>query len=105
MPAYWIARAKIIDPVNYKRYADQVSSILDKFGAKVLCRGGAFEVMEGPACFERYVVIEFESAAIAKACFNSEEYRSAAAHRRTGAGEVEIVIADGWDATAIQRQT
>jgi uncharacterized protein (DUF1330 family) len=102
MPAYWIARAKIIDPAGYNKYAEQVSSILDKFGGKVLCRGGAIEVMEGPSDFPRHVVIEFESVEAAKACFNSEEYRSAAAHRRCGAGEVEIVIADGLNATTAQ---
>jgi uncharacterized protein (DUF1330 family) len=58
--------------------------------------------MEGPSDFPRHVVIEFESVEAAKACFNSEEYRSAATHRRCGAGEVEIVIADGLNATTAQ---
>ena len=34
MPAYWLARALINEPVAYKRYADQVPDILAKFGAK-----------------------------------------------------------------------
>ena len=36
MPAYWIARAKIHDPVEYKKYTDLVPGILQKFGGKVL---------------------------------------------------------------------
>jgi uncharacterized protein (DUF1330 family) len=41
MVAYWLARARIVDPVDYKKYADQVPEILAKYGAKVLARGGS----------------------------------------------------------------
>ena len=32
MPAYWVARAKVNDPVEYKKYADRVPAILAKYG-------------------------------------------------------------------------
>jgi len=32
MPAYWVARAKINDAAEYKKYADQVPAILAKYG-------------------------------------------------------------------------
>ncbi|HXX03906.1 MAG TPA: DUF1330 domain-containing protein [Xanthobacteraceae bacterium] len=94
MPAYWIARAKINEPVEYKKYADQVPGILAKYGGKPLARGGRFQVMEGPKKFERFVVIEFPSFEQAVACFTSDEYDKAAAFRRGGAGEVETVIVE-----------
>ncbi len=47
MPAYWIARARIIDPVAYKKYTDGVPTVLAKYGGKVLARGGKFETIEG----------------------------------------------------------
>ena len=94
MPAYWIARAKINEPVEYKKYADQVPSILAKYGGKPLARGGRFQVMEGPKKFERFAVIEFPSFEQAVACFTSAEYDKAAAFRRGGAGEVETVIVE-----------
>jgi uncharacterized protein (DUF1330 family) len=59
MPAYWLARSKINDPVEYKKYTDQVPGIIAKYGGKVLARGGRFEIMEGPEKFQRFVVIEF----------------------------------------------
>ena len=99
MPAYWVARSKINDPVQYKKYTDPLRPIFDKYGGKVLARGGRFQIMEGPEKFHRFVVIEFPSFDQAVACFNSPEYQSAAAHRRGGAGEVENVIVDGGDAT------
>src|SRR2546427_353924 len=40
MPAYWVARAKVNDPAEYKKYADRVPAIFAKYGAKVLTRGG-----------------------------------------------------------------
>ncbi|MGZ5234473.1 MAG: DUF1330 domain-containing protein, partial [Burkholderiales bacterium] len=56
MPAYWLARCKINDPVEYKKYTDQVPGIIAKFGGKVLARGGRYRIMEGPDKFTRHVV-------------------------------------------------
>ena len=96
MPAYWLARALINEPVAYKRYADQVPAILAKFGGKVLARGGKFQIMEGTERFKRFVVIEFPSFDDGVACFASAEYQAAAHHRReNGAGEAEIVMVEG----------
>ncbi|MEP3276632.1 MAG: DUF1330 domain-containing protein [Stappiaceae bacterium] len=100
MPAYWIARAKINDPVEYKRYTDLVPDIIEKYDGKVLARGGNYEIMEGPQYFHRFVVIEFPTLARGVACFESEEYQAAAAFRRaTGAGEVQTVVVEAGDAT------
>lgn len=99
MVAYWVARAKINDAVEYKKYTDLVPAILKKFGGRVLARGGAYRIMEGPAMFERHVVIEFPSFEQAVACHQSPEYQAAARFRRNGAGEVEQVIVEGGDAT------
>ena len=99
MPAYWVARARIGDPVAYKRYTDRVPAILMKYQGKVLARGGRFQILEGPEKFGRFVVIEFPTFEAAVACFNSPEYREAASFRRQGAGEVELVIVEGGEAT------
>lgn len=99
MPAYWVARSKINDPVAYKKYTDLVPAIIGKHGGKVLARGGKFQIMEGPDKFQRFVVIEFPSFEQGVACFTSEEYDQAAAFRRSGAGEVETIIVEGGEAT------
>ncbi len=96
MVAYWVARSKVNNPDQYKKYADLVPGILEKFGAKFLARGGKFEILEGPEKFERFIVIEFPSFEKAVGCHDSPEYREAAAHRKkNGAGELEIVIVEG----------
>ena len=99
MPAYWVARSRIDDPVQYKKYTDLVPAIIASHGGKVLARGGKFRVMEGPDTFRRFIVIEFPTFEQAVACFESPEYQEAAAFRKAGGGIVENVIVDGGDAT------
>lgn len=94
MPAYWVARARINDPVEYKKYTDLVPDIIAKHGGKVLARGGRFQIMEGPDKFQRFALIEFPTFEQGVACFTSPEYDAAAAFRRGGAGEVETVIVE-----------
>ena len=76
MPAYWVARSKINDPVEYKKYTDLVPGIIAKYGGKVLARGGRYQIMEGPDKFHRFVVIEFPTLEQGVACFTSDEGRS-----------------------------
>ena len=99
MAAYWLARARIVDPVEYKKYTDLVPAIFDRFGGRVLARGGKFRILEGPENFERHIVVEFPSLEQAEACFNSPEYIEAAVFRRGGAGINELVIVESGDAT------
>lgn len=100
MSAYWLARSRINDPVEYKKYTDQVPGIIAKFNGKVLARGGRFDVREGPEYFGRFVVIEFPSMEQAVACHESPEYQAASAYRkRNNVGEVELVFVEGGDAT------
>ena len=101
MAAYWVARSKINDAVAYKKYTDRVPAILARYGGKVLARGGRYQILEGPEKFHRFVVIEFPSLEQAVACHESPEYKEAAAYRGGGAGEVELVIVEGGEATKI----
>src|SRR5678810_983801 len=90
MPAYWIAHAKINNPVEYKKYTDPLPEIFKKYGAKILARGGRYRIMEGPEYFHRHVVIEFPSFERAVECFESQEYRDAAEHRRRNGVDVRL---------------
>ena len=99
MPAYWVARARIDDPVQYKKYTDGVPAIIARHGGTVLARGGRFEILEGPDTFHRFVVIEFPTFEQGVACFKSPEYQEIAAHRRAGGGVVETIMVESGDAT------
>ena len=98
MPAYWLARARVNDPVEYKKYTDRVPAILAKHGGKVLARGGRYQTLEGPEKFNRYVVIEFPTFEQGVACFNSKEYQDIAVFRRRNkAGENELVMVEAGE--------
>jgi len=97
MKGYWVARSKVNDPVEYKKYTDRVPAIIARFKGKILARGGRFKILEGPQKFERFVVIEFPSLEQAVACHDSPEYQEASAFRKSGAGEVELVIVEGLE--------
>lgn len=99
MVAYWVARAKINDPVEYKKYTDLVPEILKAYGGKVLARGGKYETLEGPETFERHIVVEFPSLEDAVACHQSEAYQTARKFRLNGVGQNELVIVESGDAT------
>jgi len=102
MPAYWLARCKINDPVEYKKYTDLVPGILAQFGGKPLARGGHYQIMEGTDKYHRFVVVEFPTLEQAVKCHQSPEYQAAAAFRRApGVSEVHQVIVEGGDATPV----
>jgi uncharacterized protein (DUF1330 family) len=98
MTAYWVARAKVNDPVEYRKYTDRVPAIFAKYGARVLTRGGRYQTLEGAEKFNRFIVVEFPSFQQGVACFNSREYQEAAAFRRRNkAGENELVMVEAGE--------
>ena len=92
---YWIARVDVRDAERYKDYVAGAKPAFEKYGAKFLARGGAFEKLEGQVR-ARNVVIEFPSLQAAADCYSSPEYQIAAAIRQECA-DAEIVIVEGVD--------
>ena len=99
MPAYWLARSKIYNDVEYKRYTDLVPKIIGNYNGRVLARGGDHQHMEGSLYYQRHVIIEFPTYEDAVACHQSPEYQDARLFRLNGVGDNELVIVDGGDAT------
>lgn len=90
---YWIARNDVHDAEVYKQYIAANAEAFAKFGGRFLVRGGQFKLAEG-VTRPRHVVIEFPDYATALACYESPEYRKAAAIRGT-ASEGDLVIIEG----------
>src|SRR5262245_1181106 len=95
MTAFWMARAKVIDPVAYARYRDATKEAMRNFPRKVLARGGRFEVLEGQTHYDRFVILEYPSFDAALTYFHSPEYQGAAELRRAGGNSSEVVVLDG----------
>lgn len=92
---YWVAHVDVRDPGAYEAYRQANAVAFGKYGARFLVRGGAQEVREG-AAKRRTVVIEFESLAVARACYDSPEYQAAKA-LRDPVSSGDLVIVEGWD--------
>ncbi len=90
---YWIAHVTITDPERYQTYVEASRVAFEKYGAKVLARGGKFTGLEGNHR-PRNVVIEFPAYEQALECYHSPEYQ-AARKKRIGAGEADILIVEG----------
>lgn len=91
--AYWIVRVSVRDEQRYPEYLAAARPAFEKFGAKFIVRGGAFETMEGNAR-ERNVVVEFTDRATAAACYQSPEYQKAKALRQKYA-DADFIIIEG----------
>jgi len=92
---YWMVRVSVRDQARYPDYLAAARVAFEKFGAKFLVRGGAFEAMEGGAR-ERNVVVEFKDHATALACYRSPEYQAARAIRQKYA-EADFIVIEGAD--------
>ena len=93
---YWIAHVTVRDPERYKQYQALNAAAFKKYNAKFLVRGGGDHAeVRGGTLKQRHVVLEFDSLAIAKACYDSPEYKAAVAVRNQAA-DVDIVIVEGY---------
>ena len=91
--AYWIVRVSVHDERRYPEYLAAAGPAFQKFGARFIVRGGAFETMEGNAR-ERNVVVEFKDRSTAFTCYPSPEYQSARTIRQKYA-DADFIIIDG----------
>lgn len=94
MPAYFIVRAVVHDPVAYRAYADASPGVLARFGGRHIARGGRCITFEGPEETRRVVIAEFPDFAAAEACYRSPDYQ-ALIPLRAGAASFEFVLVDG----------
>jgi uncharacterized protein (DUF1330 family) len=91
--AYWVVRVSVRDAERYPDYLAAARPAFEKFGARFVVRGGAFETMEGSAR-DRNVVVEFENREAALACYTSTEYQAARIIRQKYA-DADFIIIDG----------
>lgn len=93
---YWIAHVKVTNPERYKDYVAANAAAFKKYNGKFIVRGGTNEVRSGDPGGDRHVVLEFESYAVARACYDSPEYKAAAAIRDE-ASVATVVIIEGYE--------
>jgi len=94
MAAYLIAEIEITDPAAYEAYKPKATEALQRYGAKILVRGGAVEPKEGGWTPQRLVVLEFPSTDALRRFYDSPEY-TAARQIRQRASRSRLVFVEG----------
>jgi uncharacterized protein (DUF1330 family) len=94
MAAYIIVNVDVTDPTTYEEYRKQVLPTVTKHGGKFLVRGGAVQRLEGDIDWKRVVVLEFASAAAARAWYESPDYQPLAKLRQK-ASHSNLIIVEG----------
>ena len=94
MSAYIIADVTVTNPDQMAQYRTWSTQAMQEFGAEILVRGGAVEVLEGTWQPTRLVVMKFASVAQAKAMYHSDTYTHARSLRE-GAGVMRMVVVEG----------
>ena len=94
MPAYVVVQIAVEDPVRYERYKHLAPPSIAAYGGRYVVRGGACEILEGTWQPPRLVVLEFPTAAQARAWWNSPEYAPAKALRQQCA-QTEMLLIEG----------
>lgn len=92
---YWIAQADIHDTAVYDTYRAANAQPFATYGARFLVRGGDQECLEGK-WRARTVVIEFPSYADARACYESDAYKTAK-DIRLPVADSDLLIVEGYD--------
>ena len=92
MSALWIAHVKVTDEEAYMKYAAGATDAIAAHGGVFLCRGAAYEQLEGPDR-PRNVVARFPSLQAAHDCYYSDAYQQALTHAK-GAAQRELVIVE-----------
>ena len=95
MPAYLLIETRVSDPAAYAKAMSLAALAMAIYGGRQLAGGGEMEVLEGRwSTPEHLVIIEFDSAVLARTFYNSAEYQAAraAAH---DAAQTNILLVDG----------
>jgi uncharacterized protein (DUF1330 family) len=72
--AFVVAAHRMHDLVAFHPYAEQVGTVVEKFGGRFLARSGKAEMLGGDFVSDRAVIIEFPRAADAVAFYVSDVY-------------------------------
>lgn len=94
---YIFAELEITDQeFFYAEYMPRVNPVLEKYNAKFLVAGGDPQVEEGERVVKRVVLLEFESAALAREFYHSKDYQDVIDYRFKSA-KAHLYILDGAD--------
>jgi uncharacterized protein (DUF1330 family) len=94
MAAFVIVDIAVTDPLRYEEYRRLATPTVAEHGGRFLVRGGRTETLEGSWRPRRFVVLEFPSAAAARAWWSSPGYAAAKGLRQASA-RTQMILVEG----------
>ena len=91
MPAYVVSRLTIHDRAAFGSYLTEAPRTVARLGGRYLFRGEEVTALEGSWDDERLVILEFETAAAARAWYQSAEYQRLRELRQRAADAVILL--------------
>ena len=98
MPAFIVVQIDVQDAATYEQYKAAAPASITAYGGRYLVRGGPVEVLEGTWQPARLVVLEFPTAAQARAWWATAEYGPAKRLRQACAA-TEMILIEGATVT------
>jgi len=93
-PAYFLFNVTAVhNPEGMKPYQAKVLDTITAHHGSVLVGGGEVETVEGVAAQGVFFILRFDSAADAKAWYQSAEYQAIIGHRHASASCQAILLA------------
>ena len=92
MAAYVMANVEVTDPAGFAPYRAAVPATIAKYDGRYLARGGEAVAVEGDSLPKRVVLLEFPTAAQAKAWWSAPEFAYLKALRQASARTRMIVV-------------
>jgi uncharacterized protein (DUF1330 family) len=96
---YIYVEMTIKDPEGFKKYTALSAPAVHAAGGRYIVRGARPEVLEGTTPADRIVIVEFDTAAQARAFYHSAAYQ-AARQKRLSAAEFRMTLVEGPSSTA-----
>lgn len=97
MAAYLIADVEVNNAEAYKEYRERFDPILAKYHGRLIVGGGPCEALEGDWTPERLIVLEFPTADLARAWYDSPDYAEIAPIRHQHATTHFLTLVHGWN--------
>jgi uncharacterized protein (DUF1330 family) len=92
MAVYVIASLTIKDAVRFEDYKRTVLPTIEKYGGRLVARGGPIHVLEGDWPRERLTIGEFPRMERARQWWSSPEYAEPKALRQATADSVLVIV-------------
>lgn len=99
MSGYAIAHVAVSDGAKFQEYVDRMPALFGRYQGKMIAQDPSPVSIEGEAWPGTVVLIEFPSAADAKAFYADADYLAAKA-LRAGAADLHVAVVAGLDGAA-----